>query len=328
MYLLLLLFIVIPFTQSPPTEHDLTSSNFMFSRTDAVSYGVNPRLIECTNAEREQVTESWKGARIFAAAHAKWRPAADYQETMTKYLGSQTSRSGRENMPVVQGEVEGPIWRRILQVAGVFTSTPGNPSPGHVRIYCDENVVFARDRPAQRCGPDGPVTYSWANEVSHLLGQAGRSRTEQYNHIVLCPSFFEDYLTLDQVESVADTSTTWSQYIDPWLSSRARSILHGVYHWSPYPIDPPCDMRPELNQPEEVIELATQKNTYGSPPDTKGAYHNGKAKAPITYSIRPLILRASGLLGTSCYCNIHPEEVSIWNRSWANARFPGATKRA
>lgn len=52
--------------------------------------------------------------------------------------------------------------------------------------------------------------------------------------------------------------------MNPWRAARARSLFHETYHWGTTVSQPRCNRRPEIYQPKDVVDLATNENTNGA----------------------------------------------------------------
>lgn len=269
MYLFILLIIFAALITSKPFKLHARKSGALFTGRPARSKNINPRLMGCSDSQWDAVREAWVGASQFAEKHLDWREKGLYQDVMTKYLGEQTatdSEVGQQNL-----QFYGPLRMNLFRAYGVFANRrTWSPQLEVAYIYCNEENALSQKKlnngPDTQCSSNGLQMYSW--------NQRRSGDVPMTKHMVLCPSFFNDYFTVQEVSALGDAHPLWSQNIDIWLSTRARVILHEVYHWSPEVAVPACDLTPEVRNPEEVIELAQRANTYGAYPFAKGARSN------------------------------------------------------
>lgn len=57
------------------------------------------------------------------------------------------------------------------------------------------------------------------------------------------------------------TSPKLQGIMNPWRAARARSLFHETYHWGTTVSRPRCNRQPEIYQPKDVVDLATNENT-------------------------------------------------------------------
>lgn len=122
-------------------------------------------------------------------------------------------------------------------------------------FYCDESKLPTKyQKPKPECGE---------STTAYTFDDLGTIWSAHY--VVFCPTFFGDRMaSLAQRVQEGKNSPSLQGVMNPWRAARARSLFHETYHWGTTVSRPKCNRRPEVYQPKDVVDLATNENTNGA----------------------------------------------------------------